>query len=324
LGGLEFDYGGDDQALAGPDLAADAAMIAVDGAEFGGVSDAVAAGIGGGEHRFVEPGLEEDDVRVVDAQLDAVGDEGGDDGIGAVVFGGAGCVIESARLPVFGEADFGGVEAVFGAVARRAGLAFGRARAGGFARVIAVGGEALFGDHRFLLGLLPAVEGREAAHDGEEEARAAGAFRERGAAGGILVELLPGQDGAERAIDVGVGFGEFVVGLFDLPAEALVGDVRESFLHPDLFGDIVGEDLAEEVGGGVLLVDAGAEPFELGAVLDGGEGAGPGRALGVRGLGLGRGGDGAPEDGGFIGFVEQVHSSDLCGRVSREGRWSLL
>ncbi len=130
----------------GAGLAADAAFVAEDGTEPGAVGLAVEAGVRGGEHLFVESGQERDGVGVVDAEPDALGDESGEERIGAIVFGDLGGEAGGAELPVFGEADFGGVEAVFGVVARGAGFAFGRAGAGGFAGVGAVGGEALFGD----------------------------------------------------------------------------------------------------------------------------------------------------------------------------------
>ena len=136
------------------------------------------------------------------------------------------------------------------------------------------------------------------------------------------MEVLPGEEGAEGGIDVGVGLGDLVEGLFDFEAEALVGDIGEAFLHPDLFGDFVGEDLTEEVGRGELLIDAGAELFEFGAGLDAGESEWPGLAGGRGLVGFG-GGSGAPGDGGVGGIVVNEHKSDLHGRVSGEGEGNL-
>ena len=132
--------------MEGAGLAADTAFVADEGEEAGGVCHAIGAGVRGGEHLMVEDGEERDDIGVVDAEDDAVGDEGGEGRIGAIVLGGFGGEVGGAEFPVFGEADFGGVETVLGVVTRGAGLALGGARAGGFARVGAVGGEALFGD----------------------------------------------------------------------------------------------------------------------------------------------------------------------------------
>ena len=127
LGGFEFEDGGEEGAVEGAGLAADAAFVAEDGTEPGAVGLAVEAGVRGGEHLFVESGQERDGVGVVDAEPDALGDESGEERIGAIVFGDLGGEVDGAELPVFGEADFRGVEAVFGVVARGAGFAFGRA-----------------------------------------------------------------------------------------------------------------------------------------------------------------------------------------------------
>ena len=111
-------------------------------------------GIGGGEHLFGEEGDAGVDVGGEDADAEALEDEGGEGGVGAVGFGGlAGCVL-GTDLEVFGDGHFGGIDAVFGVIAGRTGLALRGAGAGGFLGIGAIGGEAFFGEGEFGHGYL--------------------------------------------------------------------------------------------------------------------------------------------------------------------------
>ncbi len=152
--GVEGAQGGKEGSIQGPDLAADAAVVAENGEEIGGVPLLVGARVRGGEHLIVEAGGQRDGVRAMDAEVGAAGDEAGEAGVLEVVGGCALSEVEGEAFPVFGEGDFAGVEAVPGVVARGTALAFRGTRAGGFARVGAVGGEAFFGEREFGHGYL--------------------------------------------------------------------------------------------------------------------------------------------------------------------------
>lgn len=159
--GVEFAQEGEEEAIDGADLAADAAVAAEYGEEVAGVFELVGARVGGGKHPVMKDGGEGDGVGAMDAEVGAAGDEAGEGGMGGVVLGGALGVGDGAVFPEFGEVDFPGIEAVFEVVAGGAGDAGGGAWAGGFEGVGAVGGEAFFGDegwggHGYLLRLKPA------------------------------------------------------------------------------------------------------------------------------------------------------------------------
>jgi hypothetical protein len=137
---------GEEGAVDGADLAADAAVVAEDGQKMTGVLLLVGSRVGGGEHLIVETGGQRDGVRAMDSEIGSLGHQAGEDGVFAVVLGCSLGLVQGETLPVFWERDFLGIEAVLEIVAGGAGLAFGGAGAGGFAGVGAVGGEALFGD----------------------------------------------------------------------------------------------------------------------------------------------------------------------------------
>ncbi len=141
-------------AFQGPDAAVDAAVVAESREEVGSVLALVGSGVGGGEHFVVVAGDPRDGVGVVDAEPDALGNEAGEGGDLEVVAGGALFHVEGETIPVFGEGDLPGIEAVLFVVARSTALAFRGAGAGGLAGVGAVGGEALFGEGEFGHGYL--------------------------------------------------------------------------------------------------------------------------------------------------------------------------